>query len=1090
VSTTCHCGPEGAAPTPPSNRPGLSTLAYRIGTHASFLAGMKASAATFVPGGHRPGRADAPPLARLDPRNVDDPAMALLDVCAVMADILAFYQERIANEGYLRTATEASSIAALAAQVGYSPKPGVAASVHLAYDVQDAASDAEVVIAAGSVAQSTPEAGAPPQTFETSGDLRARRSWTRLPVRASMRQASSWTDPGTLFLAGTATGLKPNDPLLVLRAGKPVFDAPPLVASVEPDFAADRTKVTLQSPAAAAADPSGGAAPAAPVKAPAIPLDQLLAQVASAPARRPGVPPAAAGTLRREGSDAALRFMTLSDPAALRRLYTALENVPIDTSNDIEVRAFRVRAAPFGNNAPLKPVQDRAGRIQGYEEWTLRRDPAPAGGAEKCVVRLTLATSSQTQGDKSFFDITAVIGDHPACKGRLPPAGGNVQIVDAAADEVIDVSLDWTPPADWLVVKLVRRAVELRIAFADPGLSITAGGGADPVAVRGFVTQTEDRIESFRALASAMRDGAGSESVLEFEADVIAPAGDQVATEVPGVISLDATYEQVMPGTFALVRRPDADPAKGMRTIVTRIADVAIASRADYGITGRTTRLTLDTPWLGDVAGEDFAKVIRGTTIHAQSETLPLATQPVAADVEGSEIVLDGVFGGLPTGRLLIVAGERADALTPGEQRAELVVLADSVHVPDSDGQVRTRLRLVDPLQFKYRVGGFAVFGNVVHATHGETRRETLGDGDASQPALEFALRQGPLTYVSAASADGTASTLQVTVNDVRWHEAPSFTGLGPTDRCYVTHPLDGGRVEVVFGDGINGARTPTGQGNVKAVYRSGLGVPGNVPARKLNQAISKPLGVNGVSNPMEASGGADPEAPEGQRRNAPIAAMALDRLVSASDYADFARAFAGVGKAVAVRLAASGRESVCLTLTGADETPLLPSSDVCTNLAAAATNVGDPHEPLLVLAAEASLLALSARVRLAPDYSWDSVRAAIVAALIAEFGYASRDFGQDLVLSQVISAMQRVPGVRDVAVDLFAGRSAASVSDPTREPGPPQRPRPGDRLRALPARLGARVQGRRPVLPARIVFMTARPALVAELVSLTEQTS
>ncbi len=88
------------------NRPGLSALAYRLATHSGFLRRMLAR----VPG-QRTGPdlddPDAPrPLAALTARTADDPAVAVLDAWATVADVLTFYQERIANEGFLRTATE------------------------------------------------------------------------------------------------------------------------------------------------------------------------------------------------------------------------------------------------------------------------------------------------------------------------------------------------------------------------------------------------------------------------------------------------------------------------------------------------------------------------------------------------------------------------------------------------------------------------------------------------------------------------------------------------------------------------------------------------------------------------------------------------------------------------------------------------------------------------------------------------------------------------------------------------------------------------------------------------------------------------
>ena len=66
----------------------------------------------------------------------DDPAIALLDAWAVAGDVLTFYQERIANEGFLRTATERRSVLELARAIGYELNPGVAASTHLVWEVE------------------------------------------------------------------------------------------------------------------------------------------------------------------------------------------------------------------------------------------------------------------------------------------------------------------------------------------------------------------------------------------------------------------------------------------------------------------------------------------------------------------------------------------------------------------------------------------------------------------------------------------------------------------------------------------------------------------------------------------------------------------------------------------------------------------------------------------------------------------------------------------------------------------------------------------------------------------------------------------
>jgi hypothetical protein len=92
----CGCGAIAGTPLPLANRPGLATLDYRVGRYADFRATMQADLSD----------AAVPALAGLRTREADDPAMALLDAWAVGADVLSFYTERIANEGYLRTATE------------------------------------------------------------------------------------------------------------------------------------------------------------------------------------------------------------------------------------------------------------------------------------------------------------------------------------------------------------------------------------------------------------------------------------------------------------------------------------------------------------------------------------------------------------------------------------------------------------------------------------------------------------------------------------------------------------------------------------------------------------------------------------------------------------------------------------------------------------------------------------------------------------------------------------------------------------------------------------------------------------------------
>src|SRR5438128_737674 len=203
-NTPCGCceGVEVLTPFSIANRPGLGALAYRAGDHATFFETMVARLSTMKV--EHDGE-ELSPLRELTTRELDDPSIALLDAWAMVADVLTFYQERIANEGYLRTATERRSILELARAIGYELSPGVAASAYLQFGVEEiiaaATPGARVQVAAGpgsspfnsglvtipkgTQVQSVPAPGALPQTFETSDDFDARVEWNRITPRLS-----------------------------------------------------------------------------------------------------------------------------------------------------------------------------------------------------------------------------------------------------------------------------------------------------------------------------------------------------------------------------------------------------------------------------------------------------------------------------------------------------------------------------------------------------------------------------------------------------------------------------------------------------------------------------------------------------------------------------------------------------------------------------------------------------------------------------------------------------------------------------------------------------------------------------------------
>ena len=468
-------------------------------------------------------------------------------------------------------------------------------------------------------------------------------------------------------------------------------------------------------------------------------------------------------------------------------------------------------------------------------------------------------------------------------------------------------------------------------------------------------------------------------------------------------VDLDGVYPGFVGGGWAVLVAPEE--AGGVAELPLRILGNTETTRTAFTLSGKTSRLLVDR-----TSPFPLAYRMRTTTVFGQSERLTVSPAPVAEDVSSDQIMLDAAFAGLSAGQAVALSGERRDL--PGVVTTELRTLAGALLIGGY-----TVLVLDRPLSYAYRRETVQVNANVAHATHGETRAEILGSGDASQPFQQFPLKQPPLTYVGSAEATGASSTLQIYVNEVLWTEVPDLAGHNPRERVYRTWTDDAGTTVVQFGDGQTGARPPTGQDNIRAVYRRGIGLAGLVPADSLTAPLSRPLGVTGVTNPLPAADAADPESLGEIRDNLPLRVMTLDRVVSLRDHEDFSRAFAGVRKALAVELWDGGRRVVAITVAGPGGAAIAPGSTVHTNLVSALRDAGDPYRAFTVDTYRPALFRVDATLTYDPAYQPDLVSSAVIAALRAGFGFEARNFAQPVALSEVIGVIQGVDGV--VATDI-----------------------------------------------------------------------
>jgi predicted phage baseplate assembly protein len=503
------------------------------------------------------------------------------------------------------------------------------------------------------------------------------------------------------------------------------------------------------------------------------------------------------------------------------------------------------------------------------------------------------------------------------------------------------------------------------------------------------------------------------------------------------VILLDAEFPEVLPESWILLKSTSATP----RYAAFQVTRSDTISRADFALNGKVSALTLRE---ADAEQTPIALFrFRSTTIFAQSEALSLAGAPIETPIEGDSIELDHMLESqIHPGQPIIVSGTPTDI--EGLVENELPIVREAIHQGG-----HTRLVFEEPLTRAYRRDSVRLNANVAPATHGETREEVLGGGDASKPFQTFTLSQ-PLTYVSAPVPGGAESTLALRVNGRLWREAPHFFDLAPEARRFVSSRDEQEKTTLTFGDGSTGGRLPTGFDNVTARYRTGLGLAGNLAAGKINMLGSQPRFVQGVTNPLPATGGVDPETETDTRRQAPASVKTFGRIVSLSDFEDFALDFGGIAKARADLLPAVEGELVHLTLAGAEGAPIEEASALFQDLLAAMSRVRDLSVRLVLSSYELRLFDIVAKIRVHEDFQSAPVFAAAEAALREVFSFERRALGRDVGLGEVVAVLQSTRGV--VAVDLDRLRFSHESNDATPLLSRLKLSVP-TRLRALPAR-------------------------------------
>ena len=1075
-SEKCGCceGVEALTPVAIFNRPGLDAVAFRAGTHASFYETMQA----------RLSSSEFPQLAALTTRETQDASMALLDAWAMVGDVLTFYQERIANEGYLRTATERRSVLELARLVGYRLKPGLSSSVYLAYTLEP--TQDETLIDIGNKVQSLPGPNELPQIFETAEKLIARSSLNLMKPRLTQPQIFNFAfaplQQLTLIVKGTATDLRLNDALLVeitMLFPVQVREAFYRVADIKAEPELDRTvlKLNLEGP-----------------------LPGFLSSPVSV-------------------------FQVFNHANQFVKDYKDIDAFGLSaTSKTVEKTTERLntlQAAATATGVPVATmIANITTEINSLQTYLSSQYAfASARGWDKIALWLAamltelnkleselvvFSTATQTTGTsngnpqpKGLPSFVELFAPFKLPQSVQPNGEANLKraitsIYSPRSEFVARMYSAINPQAERFVESVLSNAIS-----DSPAPSPKAEGFIQLTNAQAFRTKAFIAGHNLPVVRENVVNGSAGAIVLPPSlgqyVTALQEAGFQVGQSgALSILALDVQYDQIKVGSRISVKRPllNANGQLNGFEVSTHTVQQASSSQLFFrDIPVTSTVLTLDTAWLPAnerAAHESRRVLVLNTTVFAQSEALVLPETAMSEDMSFADIEvieLDGFYPNLESGRWTIISGERVvfdevakKVINTGVIVSELIMVASVAHeaktmingerVELKGENLHTFLRPAQPPAYSYRRSTVKIFGNVVRATHGETRNEVLGSGDGSKALQAFQLLQPPLTYLPAPTPAGTQTTLAVRVNDVLWSESGNLFDVGPNVRKYITKTDDEGKTTIIFGDGDHGSRLPTGAENIKAVYRQGIGKGGNVKADQIKLPLTKPLGVKSVINPLPASGGVDKETRDQARRNAPIAVLALDRLVSVQDYADFTRTFAGIAKASAQQLSDGEREVVHLTIAGAGNIPIDVNSDLYRNLLEALARFGDPLQPMQVETFERVLLVISAKVNVLPEYLWEKVKVQMRALLLDKLSFDNRELGQSVTLSEVLSLMQSVPGVNYVDFDILDSVSEETLADPNF----------GAKLTLKP-RVNASLARMKPdksdILPAQLVFLS-----------------
>lgn len=281
------------------------------------------------------------------------------------------------------------------------------------------------------------------------------------------------------------------------------------------------------------------------------------------------------------------------------------------------------------------------------------------------------------------------------------------------------------------------------------------------------------------------------------------------------------------------------------------------------------------------------------------------SSQAVLTDQLGIRLPSEVSFRGrgIQSGHILTLTGQLngMGSVPPSASRREYAIVDIGAYSGDLlDGGVLFLDRVWDgEIDF---IGSFLVESRSLTLSQGQSREESFQVPDARSGAVIRTTFPGVSSlaiesYVASGATSAPTDSVQVAIDGRLWHEVESLSFAGSSETAYEAFVDSDQRLNIRFGDGINGTELPP-NGLISVGYRTSNGSKGNVQRGTFGGTLSL-TGADGrsttltLSNPYSSgSGGSDRESLSSLKSSIMASIRSNDRAVTAGDFESLSLGF------------------------------------------------------------------------------------------------------------------------------------------------------------------------------------------------------